>query len=277
MKNPIILIVLVCWACAKPDLEAEKKSIKQLIDNESKYAAAADSLKWANCWVNTNDAQFTYVSVDGAQQYKGWRVIRSGFKGAKPFELKLTRDNYNFTIGNDVAFVSFDQQDNWGGMEERKTKETRTLKKIDGEWKIVDINVIAVSSFEKPITGSFHVAKEKIAVDPRTSFHNQSGLGGMAVAYWEAPAGTDFSPLLAGLPQDMCTSPHWGYVVEGSLRVKYPDGKEEVIKGGEVFYLPAPHTGIVEKNIKFIDFSPEPQFAQVMDHIAKKFAEQKQK
>jgi len=277
MKNLNALFVLLCLSCAKPGFESEKELITQLLNDETKYAAAADSLKWASCWVNTEDARFLLVSADGVVQFNGLSSLKKFFRDAKPFDLKLKRENYNFTIGNDVAYVSFDQQDNWDGTDGRKTKETRTLKKIDGNWKIVDVNVIEVSSFERPTTGSYHVAKENIPVDPRTSFHNQPGLGGMAVAYWEAPAGTDFGPMLAGLPQDMCTSPHWGYVIEGTVRVKYADGKEDVVKAGEVFYFPAPHTGIVEKNIKFIDFSPEPEFAQVMDHIAKKFAAQAKK
>ena len=33
------------------------------------------------------------------------------------------------------------------------------------------------------------------------------------------PAGTDFGPLLKGLPNDRCPCPHWGYVLKGRLRV----------------------------------------------------------
>ena len=170
MKNLTTLSVLLCLACAKPGSDAEKELITRLIDDETRYAAAADSVNWANCWVNTEEALFTYVSTDGPHQYKGWNNIKSFMKDAKPFDLKLRRDNYNFTIGRDVTFASFDQYDNWGGMDGRKTKETRTLKKIGGSWKIVDVNVVEVSAFERPATGSYHIAKEKIAVDPRTSF-----------------------------------------------------------------------------------------------------------
>lgn len=274
MKNMTIIFVLLCWACAKPDLDAEKESITQFLDNETKYAAAVDSVKWADSWVNTEEARFIYVGAQGIQKETGWSNIKGSMKDAKPFELKLKRDNYNFTIGKDVAYVSFDQQDNWGGIDGQKKRETRTLKKVDGQWKIVEVNVIDLSSFEKPMANSFHMAKEKITVDTRTSFRNQSGLGGMSVAYWEAPGGTDFGPLLAGLPQDLCPVPHWGYLFEGSIRVKYQDGKEDVVNAGEVFYWPGMHTGIVEKNAKFIDFSPETEFSQLMDHMATKMAEQ---
>lgn len=272
MKKFITLFVLLSWACAKPDFENEKKTITQLIDDETKYAAAGDTVNWAKCWINDADAKFTFATMDGAQQLVGWDSVKTIIRGLEPFELKLKRDNYVYTIDDNVAFVSFDQEDNFS--EGRSTKESRTLRKVDGQWKIVDANIIEVSSYERRNTPSFHLAKEKIKVDPRTSFRNQPGLGGMYVGYVEVPAGTDFTPFFAGLPNDNCPSPHWGYLFEGVVRVKYPDGKEEVVNAGEVFYFPAPHTGFVEKNAKFIDFSPEAEFSQLMDHIAMKMEKQ---
>jgi hypothetical protein len=98
----------------------------------------------------------------------------------------------------------------------------------------------------------------------------------MYVGYVEVPAGTDFTPLFTGLPHDMCPAPHWGYVFEGSMRIKYADGKEETVNKGEVFYMPALHTGVAEKDTKFIDFSPEAELGQLMAHISKKMAAQKE-
>ncbi len=49
------------------------------------------------------------------------------------------------------------------------------------------------------------------------------------VRYLSLPAGTDFTPLLAGLPDDRCQSPHYGYVFEGSITVRYADGTEEAV------------------------------------------------
>ena len=117
------------------------------------------------------------------------------------------------------------------------------------------------------------MAVNKIPVNPRNGFTNLSGFGGMSIGYIDMPVPADFTPFFKGLPGDMCNSPHWGYVIDGSLRIKYPDGKEETIGAGEAFYWPAPHTGIVDKSVKFIDFSPDHKFVPVMDHLAKKMAE----
>ncbi|CAN5527675.1 hypothetical protein BH23BAC1_BH23BAC1_28100 [soil metagenome] len=108
---------------------------------------------------------------------------------------------------------------------------------------------------------------------PGIILRNLPGYGGMTVAYNEIPAGTDLTPLLEGLKNNSCHCPHWGYLLQGSMRVIYDDGKEEMVKTGDVFYLPSGHTVIVEEDVKLIDFNPEKEFQEVMDHIAKKMAE----
>ncbi len=108
---------------------------------------------------------------------------------------------------------------------------------------------------------------------PDSVFRNLPGCGGMTVAYNEMPKGTDITPLLKGLENDSCHCPHWGYVVQGSIRVIYDDGTEETVKGGEVFYWPPGHTVIVEEDVKIIDFSPEKEFNEVMAHVGKKMEE----
>ena len=95
----------------------------------------------------------------------------------------------------------------------------------------------------------------------------------MAVAFNEIPAGTDMAPLLKGLKNDSCQCPHWGYVLEGELLMKYDDGNEEMLSMGDVFYMQPSHTGIANKDTKLIDFSPERELSEVMDHIVRKLAE----
>ena len=119
------------------------------------------------------------------------------------------------------------------------------------------------------------IQKENIPVTmqaPGTTMRGLPGYGGMTVAFNEIPAGTDFTPLLEGLKNNSCHCPHWGYVVEGVIRVKYDNGTEEILRAGDVFYLPPGHTAIVEEDLKFLDFSPEKELKEVMDHINNKMA-----
>jgi hypothetical protein len=104
---------------------------------------------------------------------------------------------------------------------------------------------------------------------PGTTVRNAT-LGGMAVGYLELPAGTDFTPLFEGLPDDACQCPHWGYVIRGAVHLRYTDGTEEVTGAGAVFYWPAGHTAWVDEDTALIDFSPEDAFAIVGAHIARK-------
>jgi hypothetical protein len=118
--------------------------------------------------------------------------------------------------------------------------------------------------------------KENIPVTmeaPGTVMRAQSGYGGMAVGFNELPAGTDFTPLLQGLANNSCHCPHWGYILEGSIKLIYDDGTEEVTSAGDVFYWQPGHTAIVEEDVKLIDFSPEKEFGELMDHISKKMVE----
>ncbi len=116
------------------------------------------------------------------------------------------------------------------------------------------------------------IKKEDIPVimkAPGTIMRKLSGLGNMDVNYHELPKGLDFTPLLKGLPNDMCHCPHWGYILEGSFRFIYNDETEEVFEEGDVFYAPAGHTAIVDKDLKFIDFSPTKELTKVLTNVEK--------
>ncbi len=120
------------------------------------------------------------------------------------------------------------------------------------------------------------IQKEDIPVameGPGMIARSQSGYGGMTIAFNEFPAGTDVGPLLEGLEHDSCHCPHWGYILAGSMRVQYHDGKKETLQAGDVFYLPPGHIALVEEDLKMIEFSPDKEFGEVMAHVAKKMAE----
>ena len=94
--------------------------------------------------------------------------------------------------------------------------------------------------------------------------------GGMTSAYMEYPQGLDFCPLLAGLEGDHCQCPHWGYVLEGRIRVNYQDGTEETVNAGEIYYWPAGHTVLIEEAVKMVEFSPHDQMSEVLAHVVGK-------
>lgn len=92
--------------------------------------------------------------------------------------------------------------------------------------------------------------------------------GGQTVRHLRLPAGTDFTPLFVGLPGDLCQCPHWGYVLSGSIHVRYADGTEEVSRAGDLYHWPAGHTGWTDEGVTFLEFSPADELRPVLDHVA---------
>ena len=96
--------------------------------------------------------------------------------------------------------------------------------------------------------------------------------GGQIVRHLTLPPGTDFGPLLAGLPNGQCECPHWGYVISGSIVVRYADGTEEMNRAGDVYYWPSGHTGWTDEGVVFVEFSPTAEITPVLEHLAAQMA-----
>jgi hypothetical protein len=95
--------------------------------------------------------------------------------------------------------------------------------------------------------------------------------GGMHLGIETYIEKTDLAPFLKGLPDDSCQSPHWGYMVKGSMLVKYKDC-EEVINAGDAYYLPPGHLAIVEADSLMVEFSPKEDYQKVHKAVERNFA-----
>lgn len=96
--------------------------------------------------------------------------------------------------------------------------------------------------------------------------------GELNISHIRFPAGADATPLLEGLPGNLCQCPHWGMVLKGSINVRYGDGRVETVRAGEVYHWPAGHTVSVDEDYESIEFSPASEMAEVMGHLKKKLA-----
>src|SRR5438132_13609106 len=65
-------------------------------------------------------------------------------------------------------------------------------------------------------------------------------LGGYKVDLVECNEDMDLTPLLQGLPNDKCPSPHWGYVFKGSMWWDVGEGRE-VYNAGDAYYVAPGH------------------------------------
>jgi len=98
-------------------------------------------------------------------------------------------------------------------------------------------------------------------------FGDASKHGPLAAEYLSLGAGTDIAPLLQGLEDDACQSPHWGYVISGLVVVTYTDGTTESCTTNDLFYWPAGHSVRVIDDAELVLFSPEVEHAAVFDHM----------
>lgn len=120
-------------------------------------------------------------------------------------------------------------------------------------------------------TGPTHIAKEDF---PKGNIINMvNGWGGMAVAINEPPAGTDYTPVLKGLKDNLCQVPHWGYLEKGKIRIIDKQKNASLVEAGAVFYMPPGHTVIVDEDAKIIDFSPDQEFKDLYEHVMNRIAE----
>ena len=93
-----------------------------------------------------------------------------------------------------------------------------------------------------------------------------SEVGEMTLGFFRLKQGADFGPALAGLPDDMCQCPHWGYVLKGRIKMKTKSG-DEFYEAGQAFYWPPGHSPSALEDSEYVDFSPSEDFAAVVRHI----------
>jgi hypothetical protein len=96
--------------------------------------------------------------------------------------------------------------------------------------------------------------------------------GEVYARYIDLPAGVDFTPLFVGLPGDQCQCPHWGYVLNGSINLRFADGREETSRAGDMYYWPGGHTGWTDEGVTFLEFSPTAEIVPVLEHLAKQLS-----
>jgi hypothetical protein len=92
-------------------------------------------------------------------------------------------------------------------------------------------------------------------------------LEGTAVQFLTANQDLDATPFMKGLPDDRCSSPHWGYVFKGRLTFDCGD-HEEVFEAGDAFHLGPGHIPIgSEPGTEYLQFSPADDLQIVSDTI----------
>jgi hypothetical protein len=79
----------------------------------------------------------------------------------------------------------------------------------------------------------------------------------------------DFTPMYRGLPDDLCQSHHWGYVIRGRMIMHRPEG-DIVVNEGEAYYVGPGHTGEAGlPGTQVVEFSPAGEYDLTMAVVSK--------
>ena len=98
----------------------------------------------------------------------------------------------------------------------------------------------------------------------------QVDAGEMRIAFESMPA--HFPPnesIFKGLPDDRCQCDHWGYLFDGSFRVTYTDGPDEVVHAGEAYHLRPGHFVQTLEPVELIELSPVEEHERTMSTVAR--------
>jgi hypothetical protein len=138
-----------------PDTQQQDEAkIKAIIEQETKAFFEIDQKTWADLWVHEPYAFWSFADTTDVNSFSGWDEIYNGFnnyfKTSKPSTAKITRTWHHIRIAGNIAYIRFTQEvsDNIGRPPQA---EVRVMEKVNGQWKIVCVSVIAVQKENEPV------------------------------------------------------------------------------------------------------------------------------
>ena len=147
MKTSLLVVALVLSTFLPSLAQADDDAIKRVLRSETEGFFKRDKAEWANAWAHTPYVHFAANLYGGDfMLIKGWgkleKQFASQFKSSKVSDkVKVQNANYTLHQNGDMAFVAYDQTlvDSHG---KTTSKESRTLEKINGQWKIINVTAL---------------------------------------------------------------------------------------------------------------------------------------
>ena len=117
------------------------------------------------------------------------------------------------------------------------------------------------------------VSKETASqtVDMGVMVSSMEELDGYVVEFTTFREDADGTPAFKGLPDDRCQSPHWGYVVRGTLTFRFAD-RDEVYEAGDAYYAPPGHIPVVTADTEVVEFSPAEEYRRTLEVVGRNMA-----
>jgi hypothetical protein len=83
--------------------------------------------------------------------------------------------------------------------------------------------------------------------------------GGMDIALERWKRGLDTAEYFKDLPDGACWEQHWGYIISGSITMRYNDGRTETLSTGQAYYIAPGHNAYVDEDVELVEFTPSDQ------------------
>ena len=152
------LILLVGTSCQEIiDIEAEKKAIIAVLEEESDAVVNMDYTRLSETWLQDESAIYYYSGKANYSYRYGFEEIGTLLReeienSPEPFFSKMEKTNYKIKVYNKCAWAVYDETNyNPEGEVLVKLLITKILEKIDGEWRIVYTSGVIKSSYEEEV------------------------------------------------------------------------------------------------------------------------------
>jgi len=157
MKKNLIVSIIFVFGLLFTSVYAgdEKKAISTTFDKEVKAFLDKDYDTWAGYWVHEPYVSQTIVRAGSLNYTKSWdslsAAVKESIKSGDSDNLKIEKGNYDIHVTGDMALVFAKEKvtTNYMGKERIFDQvSTNVLKKVDGNWKFISMDIINSSSFE---------------------------------------------------------------------------------------------------------------------------------
>ena len=133
------------------DVTSDTTAIKKVCMGETQAFLDHDYDAWASYHIQNADEQLAYSSANNSfGTHSGWenisKSVKDWTKGPKTENMKAWWGNWTFALRGDMAFAAYDASVQTGEDKTSRLRESRTLLRVNGQWKILAVQAFVDSS-----------------------------------------------------------------------------------------------------------------------------------
>lgn len=145
MKRSIIFTIISLVLSHQLFSQNDQDAIKSVCSGETRAYLDHDYDAWAGFHAQTPEDQLSWNNPDGTYgSISGWSALskdaKEWYKGGKKTDPTVFENtDFTFVIRGELAYVAYSAARKDGEGKTMKTREHRTLLKMNGQWKILAV------------------------------------------------------------------------------------------------------------------------------------------